>query len=193
MPDPGPAPGARVLIVSDDDDVSEPLRDLLKRAGSRAGLVAGGEGAQQIQGAPPDVLILDRDLAPSHYQAILARLEAFPGRASFPLIVLGGGPSPPLPRGWHEDAALSVARPPQTGEVLASLAALRRLAFYRLYRDLIHDLSQPVTTLHALSRSIARLDPPDDAARWAIERLAAEADRLMSLLEEFQKRRAEIV
>jgi DNA-binding response OmpR family regulator len=190
MAEPQSGPGARVLVVSDDEDVAEPLRDLLKRAGYRAGLVSGREAPEVLPGAPPDVLILDRDLAPSQYQAILARLEAFPGRASFPLLILGGGPAPPLPRGWHEDASLSVGRPPEPGEVLASVAALRRLAFYRLYRDLIHDLSQPVTTLHALSRSIARLEPPDDASRQAIERLVAEADRLMTLLEEFQRKRA---
>ena len=90
-------------------------------------------------------------------------------------------------------AALAVARPPQPGELLASLAALRRLAFYRPYRDLVHDLSQPVTTIHALSRSIARTPPADETARRSVESLLREADRLMSLVEEFQRRRASSV
>jgi DNA-binding response OmpR family regulator len=189
--DPVPGQGARVLIISDDDDVSEPLETILRRAGYRAGARGGRDGLEELGGTPPEVLILDRDLPPSQYQAILSRLEAHAGRRSFPLLVLGGGPSTPLPRGWHEDAARPLGRPPQPAEVLASVAALRRLAFYRLYRDLIHDLSQPVTALHALSRSVARIPPPDDAARQALDRLVKEADRLMSLLEEFQRKRAQ--
>ena len=61
--------------------------------------------------------------------------------------------------------------------------------FYRRYRDLVHDLAQPVTTLHALSRSIARLRPEDETARQEIDRLAVEAERLMVLLETFQRSR----
>ena len=181
--------GPRVLVISDDDDVSEPLAALLKRAGYRVGVRGGREGIDELEGPPPDALIVDRDLPRALYDGILGLLEAHPGAASFPLLILGGGVSPPLPRGWHEDAALAVARPPQPGELLASLAALRRLAFYRPYRDLVHDLSQPVTTIHALSRSIARTPPADETARRSVESLLREADRLMSLVEEFQRRR----
>ena len=191
MAEPGPGQGTRVLVISDDDDVSEPLEVLLRRAGYRPGVRGGSDGLEELQGEPPDALILDRDLSPSQYQAILARLEPFAGRAAFPLLILGGGAAPPLPRGWHEDAALPLGRPPHPAEVLASLLALRRLAFYRRYRDLIHDLSQPVTTLHALSRAAARLSVPDEGARQTLDRLVNEADRLMSLLEEFQRKRAQ--
>jgi DNA-binding response OmpR family regulator len=189
----GPLPenpaSPRVLVISDDDDVADPLATLLRRSGYRVGVLGGREGVADLQGAPPDILILDRDL-PSHlYQEAVDRLAPHGGRSSFPLLVLGGGPSPPLPRGWHEDAALSLSRPPQPGEVLACLAALRRLAFYRPYRDLVHDLSQSVTTLHALSRMLGRVTTEDEAARQTIERLAGEADRLMTLLEEFQRGR----
>ena len=191
MAEPGSGQGASVLVISEDDDISEPLAALLRRAGYRPGVRGGRDGLEELQGPPPDALILDRDLSPPQYQAILGRLESFPGRASFPLLILGGGPSPALPRGWHEDAALTVGRPPVPSELQASLLALRRLAFYRLYRDLVHDLSQPVTTLHALSRAVARLGAPDEAARQAIDRLVKEADRLMTLMEEFQRKRAQ--
>jgi hypothetical protein len=120
----------------------------------------------------------------------MAALDGHGGPRSFPLLILGGGAQPPVPRGWHEDAWMSLPRPPEVGEVLARIAALRRLSFYRPYRDLVHDLSQPVTTLHALSRSIARLPLSDDASRTAVDRLVKEADRLMTLLEEFQRKRA---
>ncbi len=170
--------GPRVLVISDDDDVSEPLAALLKRAGYRVGVRGAREGIDELEGPPPDALIVDRDLPPALYDGILSLLEAHPGAASFPLLILGG---------------LAVARPPQPGELLASLAALRRLAFYRPYRDLVHDLSQPVTTIHALSRSIAQTPPADETARRSVESLLREADRLMSLVEEFQRRRASSV
>ncbi len=182
--------GPRVLLISEDDDVAEPLAVVLTRAGYRVGVCTGHEGLEELAGAPPDILFLDRDLPPAQYQQAIALLESHAGSASFPLLILGGGASPPLPLGWHEDAALSLARPPQPGEVQAALFALRRLAFYRPYRELVHDLSQPVTALHTLSRSVARNPPADTSAREAVERLAKEADRLMSLLEDFQRKRA---
>ena len=87
---------------------------------------------------------------------------------------------------------MSLGRPPAATEVLAGLSALKRLAFYRPYRDLVHSLSQPVTTLHALSGTLSKTSPADEAARRTIERLGVEAEKLMSLMEEFQRTRAAI-
>ena len=185
------APEARVLVLSEDDDIGEPLAALLARAGYAVDVADGRDGAALLApaGGHYDALILDRDLPPEQQTTILALLAPFAGPASFPLLLLGGGPSPAVPPGWHEDASASVSRPPQPGEILATLAFLRRLVFYRRYRDLVHDLAQPVTTIHALSRSIVRLRPEDEGARQAIDRLAVEAERLMVLLEAFQRSR----
>ena len=184
-------PETRVLVLSDDDDVGEPLATLLRRAGYTVLGADGRDGAGLLApgGGPCDALILDRDLPSEQYTRILDLLAPFAGPASFPLLVLGGGPSPVVPAGWHEDAFASVARPPQPGEILATLLFLRRLVFYRRYRDLVHDLAQPVTTIHALSRIIARLRPEDETARQAIDRFAVEVERLMVLLETFQRNR----
>jgi DNA-binding response OmpR family regulator len=185
------APETRVLVLSEDDDVGEPLAAVLRRAGYTVLGADGRDGAALLGpgGGACDALILDRDLPPDQYARILDLLAPSAGPASFPLLVLGGGPSPAVPAGWHEDAFASVGRPPQPAEILATLAFLRRLVFYRRYRALVHDLAQPVTTIHALSRSIARLHPEDEAARQAIERFVAEAERLMVLLETFQRSR----
>ena len=61
------------------------------------------------------------------------------------------------------------------------------MVFYRRYRDLVHDLSQPVTTLHALSRGLAKVQVADETSRRTVERLVQEAERLMTLLENFQR------
>jgi len=186
-------------LISEDDDIGGPLAALLLRAGytvevadGRTGahrMAEGGEGPAAAARGRPDALILDRDLPPDQYQNILELLAPRAGAASFPLLVLGGGPAPRVPAGWHEDAFASVSRPPQPGEIVATLAGLRRLAFYRRYRDLVHDLAQPVMTLHALSRGIAKLPIEDGEARKTIERLVREAERLMSLMETFQRSR----
>lgn len=181
--------GARVLVLSDDDDVSEPLAALLKRAGYEVDVNGAAGGIDELKDRRPDVLILDSDLPTGLYQDVLALLERRTGADSFPLIVLGGGRQTALPRGWHEDAARSTARPPAPGELLATIEAVLRLAFYRPYRDLVHDLSGPVTAIHALSRSIARLAPASEADRRAVLGLVREADRLMTLMEEFQRTR----
>lgn len=197
MTEPPRGPQTQVLLVSEDDDIGEPLEAFLRRAGyavevadgrEAAGLLRDGAGGTAA-GAFPDALILDRDLPPDQYRTILDLLAPRAGPASFPLLVLGGGSSPEVPAGWHEDAFASVSRPPQPAEIAATLALLRRLGFYRRYRDLVHDLAQPVMTLYALSRGIAKLPVAEEAARGTIERLVREADRLMSLLETFQRSR----
>ena len=196
-------PLPRVLVISEDDDLSGPLEDLLTHAGYEVDVADGREGARLLAGgaggggfgAPvsagglPDALILDRDLRPDDYQMAIDALASRAGRASFPLLVLGGGPAPGVPAGWHEDAFASLSRPPQPGEIAATLTFLRRLAVYRRYRDLLHDLAQPVMTLHALGRSIAKLEVEDDAARRTIERFVRETEHLMSLMEDFQRSR----
>jgi len=182
-------PAARVLVISEDDDVAGPLEALLQRAGYRVEVLGGRDGVEALAQGPPETLVLDRDLPQEIYQQILERLAPAAGRSSCPLVILGGGATPPLPQGWHEDAFASLPRPPQTGEILATIAGLRRLVFYRRYRDLVHDLSQPVTTLHALSRAIAQPPSAAGASRDTVDRLVQEAERLMTLLENFQRGR----
>ncbi len=182
--------GPRILLVSDDDDVAETLAKILRRAGYRVGVSGGREAALDLEGPPPDLLILDRDLPSELYRNTIGLLESRQGRASFPLVILGGGDSPPVPRGWHEDAWRSLPRPPQSGEALATVAALLRLGFYRPYRDLVHDLAGPVTSIHALARSLAGMPPAGQEIRRDLDLLVRQADRLMALLEEFQRARA---
>jgi DNA-binding response OmpR family regulator len=179
-------PKASVLLVSEDDDIADPMVELLRRAGYGVSALDGRGGVEALLGGPPDILILDRDLSPETYRRALDTLAPHAGRASFPLVVLGGG-TETAPRGWHEDAFAAVGRPPQPGEMLATLAALRRIGFYRRYRDLVHDLSQPVTTLHALSRGLAKIQVADEGSRRTLDGLVQEAERLMTLLEKFQR------
>jgi len=182
-----------VLVITDDDDVAAPLADLLRRAGERAAIEPSRSLSRALPGAPGVAIILDRDIPAARYTEALEKLESVSEAVSRPLLLLGAGPGgapPPLPRGWHEDAWAAVSRPPHPGEILTGLHLLRRLAFYRGCRALVHDLSQPATAIHALSRTVAAAIPPDDARREAADRLAREAERLMSLMETFQRTRS---
>ncbi|MGH9749644.1 MAG: hypothetical protein ACRD6R_06955, partial [Candidatus Polarisedimenticolia bacterium] len=190
---PGPA-GAAVLVLSEDDDVAGPVDSLLRAEGHRVGVFGGREGLEELRAALPDLLVLDRDLAPDTLRSVAGLLEPRAGRASFPVLALGRGKegaASGLPAGWHEDASLTLGRPPAPGELRAGVAALLRFAFYRPYRDLVHDLSQPVTAIHALVRNLARPQAaPVEGVRPPLERLQIEVERLMTLMEEFQRRRA---
>jgi DNA-binding response OmpR family regulator len=181
--------------VSQHDDVAGPVEALLRRAGHRVATVDGATAAAELRGgSAPDVLILDRDLPADRHREIgarlAARLAATGARASFPLIVLGRtGRGDYPPAGWHEDACLVLGRPPEPGRLEGAVEALLRLAFYRPYRDLAHDLAQPVTAIHALVRTMAGVPPPDATAKTALDRLSREAERLLALMEECQRRR----
>jgi DNA-binding response OmpR family regulator len=183
--------GARVVLLSDDDDLARPLVDVLRRAGHRAETAGGRDAAAALAAGDPDLLVLDRDLHAAEQQSIHALLEGRGARESFPLLVLGSKGTPDWPpSGWHEDACLVLPRPPVPAAFEAAAASLLRLAFYRPYRDLVHDLAQPVTAIHALGRSAAKIPLADDASRQTMERLMKEAERLMTLLSDFQRRRA---
>ena len=184
--------GHRVLLISDDDDVAETLATLLRRDGHRVDHSRSEAGADALAGPPPDVLILDHDLPPARYREVLDLIGSRTGDASIPLLLLGdsrAGQSLAPPPGWHEDAWMIVPRPPHPGELSRCVTALLRLAFYRGYRTLVHDLSQPATAIHALSRRILKACPEGDPGRDAAEHLAREAERLMSLMETFQRNR----
>lgn len=195
----GPPPaGAAILVLSEDDDVAGPVESILRREGHRVGVRGAREGLEELRSAVPDLLVLDRDLAPEVLRGVAALLEPRAGRGSFPVLALGRGKegASGLPAGWHEDACLTLGRPPEPGELRGAVAALLRLAFYRPYRDLVHDLSQPVTAIHALVRSVARRQgapqqgAPAEGIPAPLERLQIEVERLMTLMEEFQRRRA---
>ncbi len=185
--------GPRVLLVSDDDDVTQPVVVALRRAGYRVGQSASREAPDDLDGPPPDVLIVDRDLPAETRRRLGERLAKHAGRDSFPLILLGSPAKEEIdfvPSDWHEDTRIDLPRPAHPGEVLTAVRAILRLSFYRAYRDLVHDLSQPVTVMHALSDSLARDVAADAPHHDRVMRLRDEAERMLSLMERFQRSQA---
>lgn len=185
--------GARVLLISDDDDVSEPVVLALRRAGYRVGRVGSLEAADELGGSAPEVLIVDRDIPLEVRRQVGECLTRRAGRDAFPLILLGGSAKKEegfVPADWHEDALIVLSRPADPGAVVVAARAILRLSFYLAYRDLVHDLSQPVTVLHALSDGLAREVPESAPHHERVMRLRDEAERMVSLMARFQRRQA---
>jgi len=184
--------GGRILLVSDDDDVVEPVVLTLRRSGYRAGQVGSREAADELDGSVPDVLIIDRDLPLEVRRQLGERLSRHTPRDTLSLILLGDAAKKDdlVPADWHEDALIVLSRPADPGAVVVAVRAILRLSFYRAYRDLVHDLSQPVTVLHALSDGLARDVSRDAPHHDRVMRLREEAERMLSLMERFQRSQA---
>lgn len=185
--------GARALLLSDDDDVARPVSAALRRAGYRVEQAGSREASGRLDESLPDVLIIDRDLPADVRRQLGERLAGHAGRNAFPLIILGESARMAgdfVPADWHEDALIVLSRPAQPGEVVTAARAMLRLSFYRTYRDLVHDLSQPVTVMHALSDGLAREVPAGAPHHERVLRLRDEAERMLSLMERFQRQQA---
>jgi DNA-binding response OmpR family regulator len=80
---------ARILVVEDQRDLAELLVFNLRRAGYDAMAVHDGSAAlQQVQGNPPDLLLLDVMLPGIPGTEVASRLRSTPATAALPIIML---------------------------------------------------------------------------------------------------------
>src|SRR3989442_6588410 len=100
--EPPRGPQTQVLLVSEDDDIGEPLEAFLRRAGyavevadgrEAAGLLRDGAGGTAAR-AFPDALIPGRDLPPHQNSTILHLPPPRPRPPSVPFLLLRGGALP---------------------------------------------------------------------------------------------------
>lgn len=88
---PGPARSLRVLIVDDNRDAAETLRDLLELWGNEVAVCASGpEGIARAVEWQPDVVLLDIGLPGMDGYAVAAELRRDPRTASLHLIAVTG-------------------------------------------------------------------------------------------------------
>jgi CheY-like chemotaxis protein len=83
-------PGARtILVVDDDDDVRSLIRAVVERRGYRVVTAAdGAEALDLIARAAPDLVLLDVDLPGADGPAVCRRLKADPATRAIPVLVL---------------------------------------------------------------------------------------------------------
>ncbi len=82
----------RVLLVDDDDDLREAMRDLLSFGGYEVAAVAGGHEALAWLSAHdlPDVILLDLMMPGMSGAELKAELDGAPARRGIPVVVLSG-------------------------------------------------------------------------------------------------------
>lgn len=80
---------ARIIIVDDDDIITEIACDALDREGHITSAVhAGAQACATIEASEPDLLILDYELPDMTGMAILRELRALPRTADIPIMML---------------------------------------------------------------------------------------------------------
>ncbi len=104
----GRALARRILLVG-DKPVFAALRQGLLRSGESKVLaaVSGGEGLRVALTAPPDVILLDAELADLDGFEVCRRLRADPITEAIPVIVLTGDSQPQWPQNTAETSAVA--------------------------------------------------------------------------------------
>ena len=83
------APGARVLVVEDDDATRAILRDMLEREGCEVEVAQNGVDALEcVAKAKPDIILLDLMMPKMDGFEFLAALRAIPDSSEVPIVVL---------------------------------------------------------------------------------------------------------
>ena len=100
---------ARRILLVGDKPVFAALRQSLLRSGESKVLVAasGGEGLRVALTTPPDVILLDAELADMDGFEVCRRLRVDPLTEAIPVIVLTGNSQPQLPQNIAETSAVA--------------------------------------------------------------------------------------
>jgi len=95
------ARGNAILIVDDDRDVRETMADAVESTGRRVLMAAdGSEALGKLDAAPrPCLVLLDLEMRPMSGLEFIARLQARPDAAQFPVVLMPASlPIPPSAR-----------------------------------------------------------------------------------------------
>jgi DNA-binding response OmpR family regulator len=91
--DPGPRPCERVLVVNDDPDVLESMRDVLELEGAKVETAASCAEADLAlaRGFEPDVAVIDLRVGRGESgREYAGRLRANPATAGIPIVIMSG-------------------------------------------------------------------------------------------------------
>lgn len=119
-----------VLIVDDEDEIAETLRELLTAEGFEVTIANNGlDGLERVRETRPDVVLLDIMMPVMDGRAMCRALRADPATADLPIVVMTAGGS--MGRDTCDYTAL--LRKPFDVDVLIDL--LRRCARHRPEAD----------------------------------------------------------
>jgi CheY-like chemotaxis protein len=124
--------GLHVLVVDDDSDARELLKDVLEQAGAVVATAEGGRAALQLMGeSVPDVLLSDLGMPGMDGFDLLAAVKASPAEAvrAIPAIALTAyARSDDRTRSLTSGFLMHLSKPIDPGELVAAVASLRRPA-----------------------------------------------------------------
>lgn len=112
----------KILIIEDDRDIRETLRELLEMEGYGVSLMADGQEALihlQANG-PPDLILLDLMMPGMSGWELIEKLQNDPRLALIPVLVLSAS----QPRQWPGGASGYLRKPMQINELLEKIHEL---------------------------------------------------------------------
>jgi PAS domain S-box-containing protein len=109
-----PHPALRVLLIEDNADAAESLKEALELNGHTVEIArTGWEGLEKARAAPPDVVLCDIGLPGIDGFEVARRMRADPALRSAPLVALSGYPAPEdLERSRDAGFHRHLAKPP---------------------------------------------------------------------------------
>lgn len=103
----------RILVVDQDEEWGEPLRDALDAVGYRLSLAAGAhEAIRQIQDRPPDLLVVSALVGDRALDTLLSELQS--QATPPPVLLVAGLRGERRWEGWRTLPVVSLVRPPFT-------------------------------------------------------------------------------
>jgi len=154
-PSPTTPPGARILVVDDDEQVRYLLRYLLTHDGYLVDdASSGAEALEKVESAPPDVVLLDLNLSGRTSHDVIETLRDDPRTRFVPIVMITGGGTRRDKLDAINAGITDFLSKPFDGEEL--LARIRTLVRLKRFTDVFEEAREVII---ALASAIDQRDP----------------------------------
>ena len=154
-PAPATPPGARILVVDDDEQVRYLLRYLLTHDGYLVEDASSGlEALEKVAGLSPDVVLLDLDLSGRSNHGVIESLRDDPRTRFVPIVMITGGGTRREKLDAINAGITDFLTKPFDGEEL--LARIRTLVRLKRFADVFEEAREVII---ALASVIDQRDP----------------------------------
>jgi two-component system, OmpR family, response regulator RegX3 len=147
-----------ILLIEDEESISEPLAAALEREGFSAKVVAtAGDGLESVEKTPPDLVLLDVMLPDGDGRDVLRTIRA---RSRIPVVMLTArGEETDRIVGLELGADDYVSKPFSSGELVARIRAVLRRSAERPAEE-VHGIVVGDVSLNIDTRSVTQGTEP---------------------------------